>query len=169
MVALFYFAEINPADIVIYEVGLGGEHDATNVVLPLVSIITNIDYDHIRYLGSKLEGIAKEKAGIIKLNTPCFTAETRPKILALLRKESQKKRSKLVQVSGPKKFTFDKDELTMNFQFKIKKENFNIKTKMLGQHQIKNICLAVEVAVFLKKRFPNITKDSIEKGITETF
>jgi len=56
----------------------------------------------------------------------------------------------------------------MNFQFKVKKENFNIKTKMLGQHQVKNICLAVEVAVFLKKRFSNIN-DSIEKGITETF
>jgi folylpolyglutamate synthase/dihydropteroate synthase len=40
---------------------------------------------------------------------------------------------------------------------------------MLGQHQIKNICLAIEVAVFLKKRFPNITKDNIEKGIAETF
>lgn len=169
VVALYYFAEINPVDIVIYEVGLGGEHDATNIVLPLVSIISNIDYDHIRYLGSKLEEIAKEKAGIIKSNTPCFTAETRPRILALLRKESQKKRSKLVQVSGPKKFTFDNDKLTMNFQFKIKKENFNIKTKMLGPHQIKNICLAIEVAVFLKKKFPNITKYSIEKGIAETF
>jgi len=99
VVALFYFAEINPVDIVIYEVGLGGEHDATNVVLPLVSIITNIDYDHIRYLGNKLEGIAREKAGIIKLNTPCFTAETRPRILALLQKKANEKRSKLVRVS----------------------------------------------------------------------
>jgi len=72
VVALYYFAEMNPVDIVIYEVGLGGKHDATNVVLPLVSIITNVDYDHFRYLGNKLEGIAKEKAGIIKLNTLCF-------------------------------------------------------------------------------------------------
>jgi len=99
VVSLYYFAKINPVDIVIYEVGLGGEHDATNVVLPLVSIITNIDYDHFRYLGNKLEGIAKEKAGIIKPNVPCFTAETRPKILALLRKKASEKRSKLIKIT----------------------------------------------------------------------
>src|SRR5688572_29338901 len=99
VVSLYYFAETNPVNIAIYEVGLGGEHDATNVIMPLVSIITNIDYDHFRYLGNKLEGIAKEKAGIIKLNTPCFTAETRPKILALLRNKANEKRSKLTKVS----------------------------------------------------------------------
>lgn len=58
----------------------------------------------------------------------------------------------------------------MNFQFCSKnKTTFNIKTRMIGQHQVKNACLAIETAVFLKKIFPSITNKSIEKGITETF
>jgi len=58
----------------------------------------------------------------------------------------------------------------MNFQFYSRnKQIFNIKTKMIGQHQIKNACLAIEVAVFLKKKFLTITNKSIEKGIAKTF
>ena len=60
-----YFAERN-VDIAVLEVGLGGRLDATNVVEPRVAIITNVDYDHQKYLGNRLEEIAMEKAGIIK-------------------------------------------------------------------------------------------------------
>jgi dihydrofolate synthase/folylpolyglutamate synthase len=140
--------------------------------LPLVSVITNIDYDHFRYLGDKLEGIAEEKAGIIKPNVSCFTAETRPKTLALLRKKASEKRSKLIKISGPRKFAFDSDNLTMKFLFCSKFQKkivLDIKTKMIGQHQIKNACLAIEVAVFLKKIFPQTTNDKIKKGIAKTF
>ncbi|CAJ0762226.1 19170_t:CDS:2, partial [Entrophospora sp. SA101] len=85
LVALYYFAETKLIDLVIYEVGLGGKYDATNVILPLVCGITNIDYDHSQYLGNTLTSIAEEKSGIIKKNIPCFTTETRPQILSLFR------------------------------------------------------------------------------------
>lgn len=68
--ALQYFAEEN-VDIAVIEVGLGGRMDCTNIIQPLVSIITNISFDHIQFLGNTLEKIASEKAGIIK---PCIPA-----------------------------------------------------------------------------------------------
>jgi len=169
IVAFYYFAKIKPIDLAIYEVGLGGEHDATNVILPLVCGITNIDYDHFRYLGNTLTSIAQKKAGIIKKKSPCFTTETRPQILLLFRKITEEKKSKLYKISSPKKFTFDKEKLVMSFYLTTKDRSFCLKTKMLGQHQIKNISLAVHIALHLQKQFSQITQVSVEKGIEEAF
>ncbi|RHZ37690.1 bifunctional folylpolyglutamate synthase/dihydrofolate synthase [endosymbiont GvMRE of Glomus versiforme] len=168
-VALYYFAEIKPVDLVIYEVGVGGKYDATNVISPLVCGITNIDYDHLNYLGNTLTDIAQKKAGIIKKDIPCFTTETKPQILSLLQKISQEKQSKLCKISPAKKFIFDSSQLITNFCLTAKKHTFNLKTKMLGQHQIKNASLAVNMVLYLQKYFPQITQSSIEKGIKEAF
>lgn len=79
--ALKYFKDMN-VDIAVIEVGLGGNLDCTNIITPLISIITNISYDHTQFLGNTLEEIAKEKAGIIKKGVPVIigesTKETRP-------------------------------------------------------------------------------------------
>lgn len=83
--AFDYFASEN-VDIAIIEVGLGGRLDATNIITPLVSVITNIDLDHMQFLGNTLREIAGEKAGIIKPNIPVvigeYTPETQPVFLA---------------------------------------------------------------------------------------
>ncbi len=72
LLAFLYFAEQN-VKVAVLEVGMGGRWDATNIVAPIASVITSIDLDHTRYLGSTLEAIAAEKAGIIKPNTPVIT------------------------------------------------------------------------------------------------
>src|SRR5687767_4580625 len=74
---LDYFAK-KEVDIAILETGLGGRLDSTNIVMPELSIITNIGYDHMNILGNTLEEIASEKAGIIKENTPVVIGETLP-------------------------------------------------------------------------------------------
>ncbi|MBB4803789.1 dihydrofolate synthase/folylpolyglutamate synthase [Flavobacterium nitrogenifigens] len=83
--AFDYFAS-EKTDIAIIEVGLGGRLDATNIITPLVSVITNIGLDHTQFLGNTLEAIAGEKAGIIKPNVPVvigeYTSETKPVFLA---------------------------------------------------------------------------------------
>ncbi|CAJ0829096.1 7935_t:CDS:2 [Entrophospora sp. SA101] len=163
LVALYYFAETKLIDLVIYEVGLGGKYDATNVILPLVCGITNIDYDHSQYLGNTLTSIAEEKSGIIKKNIPCFTTETRPQILSLFRNVAQKKQSKIYKISSPKRFTFASNESVMYFCLATKGYTFNLKTKMLGHYQIKNISLAIHIALYLQKYFPQITQNSIEE------
>src|SRR3954469_23771105 len=72
--SFYYFANVNQVDIVLYEVGLGGRFDSTNIIQPIASVITNIGLDHTNILGHTYEEIAFEKAGIIKEGTPTFTA-----------------------------------------------------------------------------------------------
>ena len=72
--AVFYF-KLQKVDYAVIEVGLGGRLDATNVIYPLLSIITNIGYDHTKFLGNKITSIASEKAGIIKKNIPVLIGE----------------------------------------------------------------------------------------------
>ena len=72
--AIYYFAEIHQVDMVIFEVGMGGRFDSTNVIHPLLEIITNIGLDHVQFLGDTYKDIAFEKAGIIKKGTSLITA-----------------------------------------------------------------------------------------------
>src|SRR6185503_5339458 len=77
VMALRWFSE-QKCDLVVWETGLGGRLDATNIVTPLASVITNIGYDHQQWLGDTLEKIAAEKAGIIKPGVPVLTATDEP-------------------------------------------------------------------------------------------
>ena len=88
--ALKYFAE-QKCDLVIWETGLGGRLDATNIVTPLASVITNIAFDHQQWLGDTLEKIAAEKAGIIKPGIPVVTATDEPEALAVIKKSRERK------------------------------------------------------------------------------
>lgn len=81
--AFTYFAE-QKIDIAVVEVGMGGRLDATNVITPIVSVITNIDFDHTEYLGNTLKEIATEKAGIIKAGVPVVTAERKEEPLKII-------------------------------------------------------------------------------------
>ena len=91
--AFDYFVK-EKVDIAIIEVGMGGRLDATNIITPLVSVITNIALDHTQFLGNTLEAIAFEKAGIIKTNVPVvigqFTTETKPVFLAKAKENNSK-------------------------------------------------------------------------------
>jgi dihydrofolate synthase/folylpolyglutamate synthase len=84
VMALVYFAE-RSCDVVIWETGLGGRLDATNIVDPLASVITNIQLDHEKWLGHTIREIAREKGGIIKPGRPVLTAADHPEALPLLR------------------------------------------------------------------------------------
>jgi len=99
MMALDFFAEQN-CDIVIWETGLGGRLDATNIVTPLASVITNIALDHQQWLGDTVEQIAFEKAGIIKPGVPAITATDAPGALAVIEKIAKEKNAPLTIVKG---------------------------------------------------------------------
>ena len=87
-IAFQYFAD-EGVDIAVVETGMGGRWDATNVVIPLVAVITRIDIDHTEYLGNTLEQIASEKAGIIKAGRPVVTAPQSEAVMAALRREGE--------------------------------------------------------------------------------
>jgi dihydrofolate synthase/folylpolyglutamate synthase len=97
VMALKFFAEQN-CDLVIWETGLGGRLDATNIVTPLASVITNIQFDHQQWLGDTLEKIAAEKAGIIKPGVPVLTATDEPEALAVIEKTAREKNAPLIKV-----------------------------------------------------------------------
>src|SRR5690348_10490832 len=88
VMALRYFAE-QKCDLVIWETGLGGRLDATNIVTPLASVITNIQYDHQKWLGETLASIAAEKAGIIKPGIPVITATDEPEALTVIQEAAR--------------------------------------------------------------------------------
>ena len=137
--AVDYFSK-NLVDYAILEVGLGGRLDATNVVVPVISAITNIGYDHKEFLGNSLDEIATEKAGIIKYNIPIVIGEKNEKLRDLFDIEAGKK-------SAPIYFS------------KISKE---YTTDLSGPFVQKNISLAIKVIDVLKL---GIDKHYIQKGI----
>ena len=96
--AFQYFYE-QGVDVAVVEVGLGGRLDATNVVTPVVSVITSISYDHTAVLGDTLAAIAYEKSGIIKLERPVVIAPQKEEALAVIREVAISRNSKLIQVS----------------------------------------------------------------------
>ncbi len=95
MLAFAYFAD-QKIDVAIIEVGLGGRLDSTNIISPDLSIITNISFDHIQFLGDTLEKIATEKAGIIKRRTPIIIGETTPETKEVFEKKAEKENAPII-------------------------------------------------------------------------
>ncbi len=118
--AFDYFSK-QKADIAIIEVGLGGRLDSTNIITPLVSVITNIGFDHMQFLGSTLEDIAFEKAGIIKPNVPVVIGETQKETKPVFIEVAKKNNSDISFADSDVIKTFDSD-LKGSYQFQ------NIKT-----------------------------------------
>ncbi len=151
-VAYLHFAR-QQVDIAMVEVGMGGANDATNVISPLVSIITNISLDHTNWLGRTTAAIACEKAGIIKPGVPLVTAERNPKIIQYFKKVCQQNHSPFYQIDDF--LTVVPKRLCLNSQaFTVKQKRFlpiadyqpqitNYTIPLLGQHQLDNACLAL--------------------------
>lgn len=144
--AFTYFAESKP-DFVVVEVGLGGRLDATNVVRPEVTTITNIALEHTQVLGDSIAAIAREKAGIIKPGVPLVTAAEKEEALAVFRETAQKNNARMWQVG--KEFTYrirdvGLDGLSFDYQSPWRKLD-DLRISMLGRHQARNATLALAV------------------------
>jgi dihydrofolate synthase / folylpolyglutamate synthase len=150
--SFYYFVELNPVDIVIFEVGLGGRLDSTNIIKPIASVITNIGLDHTNILGNSHEEIAFEKAGIIKADTPVFTAVQQKEALRVIEDQAKQRNAPVYRLNH---------EFFIDFhQSQPKGEIFSIKSDfqlekleilMIGKHQTENAALAVVTAQFLNK------------------
>lgn len=139
VMALRYFAE-QKCDLVIWETGLGGRLDATNIVTPLASVITNIALDHQQWLGDTLAKIAAEKAGIIKPGVPVLTAADAPEAMAVIREVAE-------QRGAP--FTLVRDELEAGLE-----ASAPLALPLRGAHQRRNAALAVAVVRALQDQLP---------------
>ena len=91
----FEYFKMKSVDIAIIETGMGGRLDSTNIIFPEVSVITNISYDHVQFLGNSIEDIAREKAGIIKLGIPVIIGEKQNDIVNIFINEAEEKKSRI--------------------------------------------------------------------------
>lgn len=157
-ISVDYFLR-NNVDFVIYEVGLGGRLDATNIILPLVSVITNIGYDHTEFLGDTYEKIAAEKAGIIKEGKPLFTTEKKKECLEVFQSFCTRLHSPLVQVI-PEGYEMK----STGIEFTYKNQSYCLDT--LAKYQVNNATLAVSVIQYLKEsKQIMITEEQIKTGL----
>ena len=135
----------NKLDFGVIEVGLGGRLDATNVIDPKVSVITKIGFDHADRLGGTLQSIAFEKAGIIKNGKPTVTSEIKIEAINEIRSVARRRNSRLVEIRNSCKL--DKINISedgISFALKTDKNEYEIRSKLIGDFQIDNICSAVK-------------------------
>ncbi len=164
-VAYVYFPR-QKVDIAVLEVGLGGRLDATNVCKPMVSIITNIAFDHIDYLGNTLDSIAREKAGIIKQKGVCITAAKQKKVLEVLKNVCLRRRAKLYCLNSDIKIKKQKDGF-LNYQG-LYRNLKNLKIPLQGDHQLSNAALALAAIELCTKKGFNIADTAIYAGLKNT-
>ena len=164
-VAFVYFQN-QKIDIAVLEVGLGGRLDATNVCKPLVSVITNIAFDHMAYLGDTIESIAYEKAGIIKQNGVCLTAAKQKIVLDILENVCLRRRSKLYRLGSDIKIKKQKDGSSTYRGLYHNIENLTI--PLMGEHQLSNAALSLAaIEICAKKGFP-VDNTAVHMGLRNT-
>ncbi|MCK9216375.1 MAG: bifunctional folylpolyglutamate synthase/dihydrofolate synthase [Firmicutes bacterium] len=167
--AFLYLKDEN-VDISIIEVGLGGRYDATNVLNPMISVISSINYDHLDILGDSIDKIAYEKAGIIKKNgiTVLYPQEY-IEAEQVIKSISKEQNNKIVDVKR-KNITlnnFGIDGQSMDYSYNGVKYN-NIELPLLGDHQVINAAVAFTVALLLNDLGFQISEFNIKEGIKKT-
>ena len=165
MVYLYFYEQ--KVDVAVIEVGLGGSLDSTNIIKdPLASVICSISMDHMNVLGSTIEEIAANKAGIIKKNSPVF-------VYSQASKEAFEVIEEKAGLEEAMLYRLNKDDILIKeitnrgnlFDYKTYKD---VKTSLRGKHQIYNASLALMVLDYLKDDF-NLSEADIKEGIYETY
>ena len=165
-IAFAYFAE-EKTDIAIIETGLGGRLDSTNVLRPVVSVITNITLEHTEILGDSLEKIAFEKAGIIKEKTPCITGIRNNRALSVVKKVCSERHSPLVIGSNYKSIIRKASLEGTLLDLKIAGTEYKrLWLSLPGFHQIDNLGLALSTIKELRGRAGiDIPEEAIRGGL----
>lgn len=167
--AFDYFSRKN-VDIAIIETGLGGRLDSTNVVTPLVSLITNVQWDHMNLLGNTLAKIAKEKAGIIKSGVPVVIGETQKESASIFRKTARDAKSDIYFADKKFKATaYDERSfggvldinVTRNGEPYLK----DLRLDLGGWYQLKNICGVLMTSELLQERGFEVNRKNIRKAL----
>lgn len=160
--AAFVLFARHPADLAIIEVGLGGRFDATNIITPMVSVITSISMDHEAFLGDTLAKIATEKAGIIKQNIPVIVDQQNPKALTVIKE--------IVHSLNAPCFIKDQEwsvtPTTSQLIYKDSKGTLELPLpSLLGQHQFRNAGLAIAALRNSKLSIPDNAYQGIAKAV----
>jgi dihydrofolate synthase/folylpolyglutamate synthase len=162
----FQFFKERKVDLAVVEVGLGGRFDATNVVNPLVSVITNVSDDHQHVLGESLEDIAFEKAGIIKEEVPIITAAV-DEANDVIQKIAGEFHAPYRHVSGESWRRIVVDSQVQCFQISGVFQEYRVETRQLGELQGENIAVTLAVIESLQQQGRYISEQAIFDGVRE--
>ncbi len=174
--AFEYFAQ-NKVEIAVLEVGMGGRLDATNVIEPRASVITDVSLDHQKFLGDTVTEIAREKAGIIRPGGVVVTLPQQPQandvigntILELAAKGvSAVPYVPPVSPASAEYFRSNESRPVSRYPMQFMGKEITVETPLVGRHQFRNIALALATAEELSKQGFPITPESTERGIRET-
>lgn len=165
---LLYFKE-EEIDYAVIEVGLGGRLDSTNVITPILSIITSISYDHTNLLGNSLEDIAFEKAGIIKKKIPVILYPQRKEVLKVIQKVTKEKESKIIYINEEDAEFIDiisKEKIYQRVKVNLLEREIYINLPLLGEHQITNLLVAIRAFIeVINIEKLKVSDEVIKKGI----
>ena len=163
----FCYFKSKHVDIVILETGLGGRLDSTNIVLPILTIITNIGLDHQQFLGNTRKKIAVEKAGIIKKNIPCVVGQKDSDMTSVFSNYSKKAPLYWsddfysVNFSTLKKNNY----LVINYNAHYKFKKITIRSGLIGHYQINNISTILTSIDVLKSHYPEYKNLNVKAGL----
>lgn len=159
--ALIHFAR-EKADLAIMEVGMGGRLDATNVIRPRVSVITNISLEHQAFLGRRLLQIAREKAGIIKRGVDVVTAVTQPPVVRLFEKICEQRGAPLHRLGKELRIRTRES----GFKYYGLDQNLeHVEPGLLGRHQDRNAALALATVEILRRKGFRVTESDMTEGV----
>jgi dihydrofolate synthase/folylpolyglutamate synthase len=159
--AFLYFLR-QKIDIAVIEVGLGGRFDATNVITPMVGVLTNVELDHTDLLGETLEQIAWEKAGIAKRGVPLVTGERKPNALEVIARECAVVGAPLI----PARQRVRRTDFTWEYQeFEVWSEG-KVRMKLLGGYQRENLNVALEALDVLRQSL-EIPQEALVRGLEQ--
>ena len=165
----FHYFSVQKADVAVIEVGLGGKLDSTNIIVPLLSVITNIGWDHMNILGNSLEEIAAEKAGIIKEYVPVVIGEKSGNLHPLFQKVALEHHAEIFYADDEyeaKGFEWNDEHFTIH----VSNKNGPVKNYALDLHGIyqkKNICTVLKAVDVLRSQGLVIPEDSVHKALSQ--
>ncbi len=165
--AFDYFAQLE-VDVAVIETGLGGRLDSTNIIMPELSIITNIGYDHMNILGDTLEKIAYEKAGIIKQNIPAIVGEALNETRPVFQSSAAEKNAPLFFAQENfyvQDFSYENDYLKTEVVNVRKNEHYTYHLDLPGIYQTKNIVTVSEAIHQLQLMHWKIEQHDVEKAV----
>ncbi|MGD9228571.1 MAG: folylpolyglutamate synthase/dihydrofolate synthase family protein [Desulfobacterales bacterium] len=163
--ALYEFGR-QSVDWAVIETGMGGRFDATNVIQPAISIITNVSMEHRDYLGNTLAQITREKAGIIKRGAPVVTAIKQKQALTVVHRVAGKESAPLYILG--KNFKVRRHRAGEFCYYGIENTWHNMHTPLLGHYQVENAALAIAACELLNNDKAKISRKNIKNGLTKT-
>ena len=179
-IALLYFAE-RQVEIAVVEVGLGGRLDATNIIDPVLAVITSISFDHQAYLGKDLESITREKIGIIKRILPsqhsyssCLPvvcSSTNKTVINLVKQQCKSNQAQFISAFQDLNFKILNNSLekTLLGVEPVRGKKFKLEIPLPGIHQVNNVLAAIQIIEILNKTGFKVSAFALKKGVSQTF